>query len=197
MGDAYARILTRLGAQWRAAQADSGLIGGAESREYLLLSDVGEDTLLYTADGLYTANAERGVSRPHPAPASPFSHFERRRTPGTSTVADACAALGCEASQMVKNVLYEVEFREGEWPSTRPVLISLLRPQLIRQAMERRVLDGERNADRAGTGRHGVLGRKSAAGLHRAQCAGQRGANLPAPVRRGGSASSELRDWRQ
>ncbi|GGO36497.1 proline--tRNA ligase [Deinococcus humi] len=125
MGDAYARILTRLGAEWRAAQADSGLIGGAESREYLLLSDVGEDTLLYTADGLYVANAERAVSRAHPAPASPFSCFERRHTPGTSTVASACAALGCEASQMIKNVLYEAEFLEGGQPSTRPVLVSL------------------------------------------------------------------------
>lgn len=125
MGAAYARILTRLGADWRAAQADSGLIGGAESREYLLLSAVGEDTLLFTADGQYTANAERAVSRAHPAPASPFGSFERRHTPGTPTVASACAALGCEASQMVKNVLYEAAFLNGGQSSTQPVLISL------------------------------------------------------------------------
>ncbi|CAM3436724.1 proline--tRNA ligase [Deinococcus saxicola] len=125
MGDAYARILTRLGADWRAAQADSGMIGGAESREYLLLSDVGEDTLLYTADGLYTANAEQAVSRAHPAPASVFTTPERRHTPGTPTVVSACAVLGCEASQMVKNVLYEAEYLNGDQTSIRPVLVSL------------------------------------------------------------------------
>jgi prolyl-tRNA synthetase len=125
MGDTYARILTRLGARWRAAQADSGLIGGAESREYLLLSDVGEDTLLYTADGLYAANAERAVSRAQPAPVSPFSRFERRHTPGAPTVAGACAALGCEASQLVKNVLYEAVLLTGDRSSTQPVLVSL------------------------------------------------------------------------
>ncbi|CAM3636480.1 proline--tRNA ligase [Deinococcus frigens] len=125
MGDAYARILTRLGADWRAAQADSGMIGGAESREYLLLSDVGEDTLLYTADGLYAANAEQAVSRAHPAPVSPFDTFERRHTPGTPTVASACAVLGCEPAQMVKNVLYEASHLNGDQTCTRPVLVSL------------------------------------------------------------------------
>ncbi len=126
MGDAYARILTRLGADWRAAQANSGMIGGAESREYLLLSDVGEDTLLSTADGLYAANAEQAVSRAHPAPASAFPTPERRHTPGTPTVASACAVLGCEASQMVKNVLYGAEYLNGDQTSIRPVLVSLL-----------------------------------------------------------------------
>lgn len=125
MGDAYARILTRLGADWRAAQADSGSIGGTGSREYLLLSAAGEDEVLYTADGLYAANAERAVSQANPAPASPFQTYERRHTPGTPTVASACAALGCEAGQLVKNVLYDAEFLNGGQTSTRPVLVSL------------------------------------------------------------------------
>ncbi|QFP77892.1 proline--tRNA ligase [Deinococcus sp. AJ005] len=125
MGDAYARILTRLGADWRAAQADSGMIGGIGSREYLLLSDVGEDEVLYTADGLYTANAEQAVSHAHPAPASPFTTFGRRHTPGTPTVASACAVLSCEPAHMIKNVLYEAEYLNGDQTSTRPILVSL------------------------------------------------------------------------
>lgn len=126
MADAYARILTRLGLQWRAVDADSGSIGGSASREFTVLSEVGEDEVLYTDDGLYAANAERAVSRAAEAPPSPFQGFARHHTPGTVTVASACAALGCEAAHMLKNVLYDAAFLTADGERRRvPVLVSL------------------------------------------------------------------------
>ncbi|MGY2894709.1 proline--tRNA ligase [Deinococcus sp. UYEF24] len=122
---AYERILTRLELQWRAVEADSGNIGGADSREFMVLTDVGEDEVLYTADGRYAANAERAVSAVSAAGPSPFHAFERRFTPGTSTVQTACAALGCEPTHMVKNILYDAVFVQEGQRVLCPVLVSL------------------------------------------------------------------------
>lgn len=122
MSAAYARILTRLGVQWRMVEADSGNIGGSASREFMILSDVGEDEVLFSPDGKYAANVERAVSQASAAPPSPFDSFEKRHTPGTTTVAAACALLGCESAHMVKNVLYDALNSVGQ---LTPVLVSL------------------------------------------------------------------------
>lgn len=122
MSAAYGRILTRLGLDWRAVEADSGNIGGHASREFMVLSSIGEDEVLYSSDGLYAANAERAVSRARPATPSPFTSYQRHHTPDTPTVTSACAVLGCDAANMVKNVLYDAVTAQG---TLRPVLVSL------------------------------------------------------------------------
>ncbi|WP_221088135.1 proline--tRNA ligase [Deinococcus aquaedulcis] len=125
MSAAYGRILSRLGVAWRAVQADSGNIGGAESREFMVLSAVGEDEVLYTEDGRYAANVERAVSRAQAARPSPFGTLSRHHTPGAATVAAACAALGCDPAHLLNTVLYEaVSVQEGQRRLT-PVLVSL------------------------------------------------------------------------
>ncbi|GGN40319.1 proline--tRNA ligase [Deinococcus daejeonensis] len=147
MSGVYGRVLSRLGVAWRAVQADSGNIGGAESREFMVLSDVGEDEVLFTPDGQYAANAERAVSRASVAAQSPFAGFARRHTPGTATVAGACAALGCDAAHMLKNVLYDAVFLRAGRRVLRPVLVSLrgdhsVNPVKLWNAVQARV-DGE------------------------------------------------------
>lgn len=122
MSAAYGRILTRLGADWRMVEADSGAIGGSASREFVILSEVGEDEILFSPDGHYAANAERAVSLPHAAAPSPFAAYAKHHTPNTPTVAAACAVLGCDPAHMVKNVLYDAKLADG---TVRPVLVSL------------------------------------------------------------------------
>ncbi len=125
MSAAYARILNRLGVGWRMVEADSGNIGGEHSREFMVLAGVGEDEVLYTADGHYAANAERAVSRSLEAGESPFRRLQLVETPGTATVAAACARLGCSPAHMVKNLLYDATFLQGGQEGLRPVLVSL------------------------------------------------------------------------
>ena len=48
MFDAYGRIFTRLGLEFRAVQADSGSIGGSASQEFHVLADSGEDTIAFS-----------------------------------------------------------------------------------------------------------------------------------------------------
>lgn len=113
----------------------------------MVLSDVGEDEVLFTPDGQYAANAERAVSRASVAAPSPFTGFARRHTPGTATVAGACAALGCDAAHMLKNVLYDAVFLRAGRRVLRPVLVSLrgdhnVNPVKLWNAVQARV-DGE------------------------------------------------------
>jgi len=107
MGKAYSNILQRCGLNFTAVEADSGAIGGSASQEFMVLADAGEDEVLYTEDGKYAANSEKAVSLPPDAEPSPFSHYEKRETPNTATIATLCEFLGCSPTSIVKNVLYE------------------------------------------------------------------------------------------
>src|SRR6266581_3106037 len=48
MYDAYHRIFTRCGLTFRAVEADTGLIGGSSSHEFMVLADTGENTIVYS-----------------------------------------------------------------------------------------------------------------------------------------------------
>jgi prolyl-tRNA synthetase len=58
MYDAYARIFRRCGLDFRAVEADSGAIGGTDTHEFMVLSDVGEDTIAYSDSSDFAANIE-------------------------------------------------------------------------------------------------------------------------------------------
>lgn len=55
---AYTNIFTRCGLKFRAVEADSGNIGGKESAEFMALSEVGEDTIVYSDQSSFAANIE-------------------------------------------------------------------------------------------------------------------------------------------
>ncbi|MGH3056321.1 MAG: proline--tRNA ligase, partial [Gaiellaceae bacterium] len=64
MYDAYHRIFTRCGLTFRAVEADTGLIGGSSSHEFMVLADTGENTILYSDAGTYAANVEQAEVLP-------------------------------------------------------------------------------------------------------------------------------------
>ena len=113
MYQAYSNMLRRCGLAFRAVQADSGAIGGAESQEFMVLADAGEDEVLYTDDGKYAANVEKAVSLPADSKPSPFTTYEKRETPGTETIEKLCQFLKCSPTQVVKNVLYQAVYDNG------------------------------------------------------------------------------------
>ncbi|MEP0910336.1 proline--tRNA ligase [Leptolyngbya sp. GB1-A1] len=114
MHDAYHRILTRCGLEFRAVDADSGAIGGSGSQEFMVLAAAGEDEVLYTEDGQYAANVEKAVSLPPDAEPSPFEKFEKRDTPNTPTIESLAKFLNCSPTAIVKNVLYQVVYDNGK-----------------------------------------------------------------------------------
>nr|CDI56730.1 related to prolyl-tRNA synthetase [Melanopsichium pennsylvanicum 4] len=66
---AYARIFNRILGEgtWKAAEADTGAIGGNKSHEYHVQDQAGEDMIISCAKCNYTANTEKAVSMPDPA----------------------------------------------------------------------------------------------------------------------------------
>jgi len=64
MEETYKRIFTRLGLEFRVVDADSGAIGGSGSKEFMVLADSGEDTIVVCPDCEYGANIEAAIAKP-------------------------------------------------------------------------------------------------------------------------------------
>ena len=58
MYEAYSRIFSRLGLNFRAVQADTGSIGGFASHEFHVLASSGEDDIAFSTDSDFAANVE-------------------------------------------------------------------------------------------------------------------------------------------
>ncbi|MCG0313716.1 MAG: proline--tRNA ligase, partial [Calditerricola sp.] len=113
MYEAYMRIFTRCGLKFRAVEADAGAIGGTSTHEFMVLSDVGEDTLAYCTNCSYAANLEKAeVAAPRvDKPSGGVAERQRVATPGVRTVAELVAHLGVTAEQIIKSVLFLVDGR--------------------------------------------------------------------------------------
>jgi prolyl-tRNA synthetase, family II len=108
MYDAYHRIFTRCGLTFRAVEADSGLIGGSSSHEFMVLADTGEESVVYTDDGAYAANVERAeLLPPKEEPLEPPRPLNKVATPGVGTVEEVAAYLKVEPRHLVKTLLYK------------------------------------------------------------------------------------------
>jgi prolyl-tRNA synthetase len=112
MYDAYSRIFTRLGLEFRAVDADTGAIGGSASHEFQVLADAGEDALAFSDASSYAANIEKAEAL---APAgdrpAPSAALVRVDTPAQRSIDEVTAFLGVPATQVVKTIL--VRGREG------------------------------------------------------------------------------------
>ena len=86
MREAYMRIFTRVGVEFRAVKADSGNIGGALSEEFHILANSGEDLLAVAEGGSYAANVEAAETLPSGKPrAAAAATLEKVSTPGQKT----------------------------------------------------------------------------------------------------------------
>ena len=117
MYDAYSRIFTRLGLDFRPVEADTGAIGGNHSHEFQVLADAGEDTIVFSDKSSYAANIEMAEALPptekRPEAKDPYS---KAPTPGCHTVDEAAKALGIEANQVLKSLVVHAAYEEGEKP---------------------------------------------------------------------------------
>lgn len=105
---AYVRIIERLGMSAVAVRASSGAMGGKESVEFMVESDVGEDEVAHCAACGYAANVEKATSRVPPVedPVGPFD-VERFPTPGVRTIADLAAFPGgAPADRQIKTLVH-------------------------------------------------------------------------------------------
>ncbi len=107
MYDAYTRIFTRCGLTFRAVEADTGLIGGDVSHEFMVLADTGEATVAYSDQSSYAANLERAeVLPPSDIDQPPLLPLTPIATPQRRTVEEVTAFLQITPRQLVKTLLY-------------------------------------------------------------------------------------------
>jgi prolyl-tRNA synthetase len=100
---AYRRMFDRAGVEYSAVQAESGMMGGKESIDYLAPSGSGENTLVTCERGDYAADLEvaRGVPR---SPDFPATHGAPKEvaTPGVTTIEALAEQLGIDAAATSK-----------------------------------------------------------------------------------------------
>jgi prolyl-tRNA synthetase len=111
MYEAYKAIFTRCGLTFRPVEADTGLIGGTSSHEFMVLADTGEEGIAVCDACDYAANVERAELREHAHKPPPETLREKRRvpTPGKKTVEEVTAFLKVPATQLVKTLLYRAD----------------------------------------------------------------------------------------
>ncbi len=107
MYDAYNRIFTRCGLTFRPVEADTGLIGGTSSHEFMVLAETGEETIVYSEDGTYAANVERAeVLPPETSDQAAHRPLTTVSTPGRRSVEEVTTFLKIEPQHLVKTLLY-------------------------------------------------------------------------------------------
>ncbi len=101
--EAYHRIFERFGLEFYEVQAESGMMGGSESADYLAPAASGDNTLVTCERGDYAADLEvaRGVPRPAEFPEALDGPVEVE-TPGVTTIDALAELLGIDAAATSK-----------------------------------------------------------------------------------------------
>ncbi len=117
MYDAYCRIFSRLGLNFRPVQADTGSIGGSGSHEFHVLASSGEDDIVFSTESDYAANVEKAEAISLETRAAPSQALEMVATPNQKTIADVASFLNIEPKNSVKALLVQGEVdAEGQVP---------------------------------------------------------------------------------
>ena len=112
MYDAYVRIFERCGVQAFPVEADTGVMGGNHSHEFMIPAQTGESEVAYTEDGSYSANVEKAGSQ-GPLTATPSGctgAIEEFATPDVKTIEDlAGAPYHVAAEAQIKTLVFIAE----------------------------------------------------------------------------------------
>lgn len=110
MFEAYQKIFTRLGLNFRAVSADTGAIGGSLSHEFQVIADIGEDLIVYDPSSDYAANIELAKA---PCLISARQNASQEmikvHTPGAATCQEVSDLLSIDLSQTVKSIVLATE----------------------------------------------------------------------------------------
>ena len=106
---AYERIFERCGLKnVVAVKSDSGMMGGKVSHEFMLLTDIGEDTLVICDDCDYRSNMEAADSITVNDEKYPAEALSELHTPGVKTIDQLCGKVGRKSKYFCKAVVYRV-----------------------------------------------------------------------------------------
>ncbi|MDN5106271.1 proline--tRNA ligase [Aliarcobacter butzleri] len=108
----YKKIYTKLGLDFRVVAADSGAIGGSGSKEFHVIADSGEDTLVVCDSCDYGANIEAATRKPKTYNFERKSDSKKINTPDTKTIEDVANFLNISKEQTIKAVIKKAIYEE-------------------------------------------------------------------------------------
>ena len=123
MYQAYSKIFTRMGLDFRAVEADTGSIGGSASHEFQVLAQSGEDDVIFSTESDYAANIEFAEAvAPAGGRAAPAVEMTQIDTPNAKTIAELVEQFNLPVDKTVKTLM--VKAAEG---SAYPLVALLVR----------------------------------------------------------------------
>lgn len=110
MMQAYTNIFTRLGLDFRMVIADSGAIGGKDNHEFMVLSEVGEDTIAYSDSSSYAANIEMAqVNTKYELSTETPIEIEKVATPDQKTIAQVTDFFETSPENCIKTLVFKAD----------------------------------------------------------------------------------------
>lgn len=106
MYEAYSKIFSRMGLDFRAVQADTGSIGGSASHEFQVLANSGEDDVIFSDSSDYAANIEFAEAlAPATSRAAATIEMSQIDTPDAKTIAALVEQFSLPIEKTVKTLL--------------------------------------------------------------------------------------------
>ena len=124
---AYFNIFRRCGLPVVAVKSDTGMMGGKMAHEYMYLTPIGEDTLLFCDSCGYSANRQVARFARPVAAAEDALPLEKVATPGASSIDELAAFLNIPASRTAKAVFYMAEIPAPEDQPQEQFVFALVR----------------------------------------------------------------------
>jgi prolyl-tRNA synthetase len=107
MRKTYRRIFERCGLDTIPVEADTGAMGGSDSEEFMVASEVGEEALLLCDSCGYRANRERAeYRRQEEKTGESHSRLSEVDTPDVKTINDLTVFFNCPAEKFLKSIIY-------------------------------------------------------------------------------------------
>ena len=109
MHDAYVRIFNRCGLDAKCVEADSGAIGGSNSAEFMVKSEVGEDDVVFCNHCYYAANIEKAACTAEEAEKEELRELHKVETPNVKTIEDLAKFFNTTEKKFAKTLLFNVD----------------------------------------------------------------------------------------
>ena len=109
MHEAYVKIFNRCGLDAKCVEADSGAIGGSNSAEFMVKSEVGEDDVVFCSACDYAANIEKAEVVPEKQAEEAMLSAEKVETPNSRGIAEVAEFLNISEKNTAKLLMFNVD----------------------------------------------------------------------------------------
>ena len=114
MYDAYSRVFSRCGLKFKVVEAESGLIGGHFSHEFMVLAETGEEIIISCTHCSYAANIEKAEFKRSDRTSRSedpnlFKPLQKVQTPNQHTVEEVTQFLSVSPKELVKTLIFETD----------------------------------------------------------------------------------------